>query len=423
MHSIAAVLLSQQAGNEAALQAFIEEQSQIPASLLVGLSEAVSSDDSYGRDTEQVNLRHIEMARWLIDDLQPGLKHHSIHCVSFTSSTKSLIGMSIEEFGRLFASVRADLAEAYPRCPELLKPGEVSSFASRRLKLFLCLFRLKLGTSFREMEAMFGWSNSVIQDWFDVVLKILHRRLRPFHVDFLAARGNNWQAQQIIRWAQRHIDEDTYDSFKQRLSVQNTYQQAHNESPIIDGNNFVGSIGAVDGTYSICPRRSNDIDTHTGHNRMFSDYKKVHAYKVVAIMSHGQDGEGKFILGMANGPGSASDKSIYLKMLDELVAKLVRGAALLGDHAFHSCKLVIVPYTTSQLLAGDQLVLGGFNHVHSSDRMTSEHCMRYLKSWGMARGRDDEFLFIDREGDEVADRVFETVWGLHNYITSNCPVF
>jgi hypothetical protein len=52
--------------------------------------------------------------------------------------------------------------------------------------------------------------------------------------------------------------------------------------------------------------------------------------------------------------------------------------------------------------------------------MVSEHGMRYMKMWGAVRGRDDANLF---NNDDTVKRVFEVVWGLHNYIADGCPVY
>mmetsp|Transcript_20924 Transcript_20924/g.35025 ORF Transcript_20924/g.35025 Transcript_20924/m.35025 type:complete len:419 (+) Transcript_20924:44-1300(+) len=414
----ATILLGKRKRKVVRLKRFLQDQSRLPASLVIPFG---ATDTNYAREAEEYRERMASVARSLVRDLEPGNKHHSIHCMTFSAHLPSLIGMNMDQFGRLFQSIRVPLQEAFPHCPETLEPGQRSKFSSRRLKLFMCLYRLKMATSFNEMQAIFGWSRSDIQESFDSILRILHQNLWSFHVGFLRTRVQ-WQMGQLYQWGQKHNDDGTLDDFRSKIIAQNAYQAAMGRESLIDLNAFKGSIGAVDGTYSLCPRSSFDIDTATGKNRMFSDYKHVHAYKLVAVVSHGLDGRGKYILSLGYGVGSASDKSVYMGMIDHLEASLVEGAALLGDHAFHACKHVIVPYTVGQVANGNNVALSEFNHCHSSDRMTSEHGMRYLKIWGILRGREDHRLFVDRVGDNCADRVFQTVWGLHNYIQADCPL-
>ena len=51
----------------------------------------VFRNDTYSEESFTV-------ARQFIDDLQPGHKHHDIHCISFTASLKSLIGIVLKHF-------------------------------------------------------------------------------------------------------------------------------------------------------------------------------------------------------------------------------------------------------------------------------------------------------------------------------------
>jgi hypothetical protein len=50
----------------------------------------------------------------LIADIQQGLlKHHAIDCLSVTTSFSNVTGVSIKEFGRLFADLLPDLRAYY----------------------------------------------------------------------------------------------------------------------------------------------------------------------------------------------------------------------------------------------------------------------------------------------------------------------
>ncbi len=163
-------------------------------------------NDYIARTMEFNQIQH-DVAILLIADLNHELgqlKHHSIHCISFRSCMPTIIGMGMEQFSRLFISLRVLLRTAFPRCPETLDIGEVHPFCERRFKLFLCLFRLKQGSTFQQMEVLLGWSASVLQEWFDLVLQILHLQLYNFHEGFLAYKGEQWQYRECLKWRYKH---------------------------------------------------------------------------------------------------------------------------------------------------------------------------------------------------------------------------
>jgi hypothetical protein len=52
--------------------------------IISGYNNAMSDDTKYARLTNEHNERHRAAASSLVADLERGLKHHSIHCISFT---------------------------------------------------------------------------------------------------------------------------------------------------------------------------------------------------------------------------------------------------------------------------------------------------------------------------------------------------
>jgi hypothetical protein len=69
---------------------------------------------------------------------------------------------------------------------------------------------------------------------------------------------------------------------------------------------------------------------------------------------------------------------------------------------------------------GGAAIKAAFNYSHSSDRMTSEHGVMYMKQWGIFRGRADIRLF---ENDENYMNSMHCVWSLHNFVMLGCPSF
>jgi hypothetical protein len=164
-----------------------------------------------------------------------------------------------------------------------------------------------------------------------------------------------------------------YQAFLDRIEVQNNA----NPTPTINKQTFVGSIGAVDGTYSVVCRireAAQDIDEDgLTLDRMYTSYKTCHAYKLVLTTTH----LSKFIIALDIAPGSSSDATLYNTMVvSYLMENLHQGAVLMGDNAFHSSFLVITPFPTNTNVYSHQALvqaMSTFNHNHSKDRMASKH--------------------------------------------------
>jgi hypothetical protein len=403
---------------------FVSDSEQNLSPILFQSVVELVNQDKLVDETTRYNAQQMAIALELISDLQPGLKHHSIHCLSFRECMSTVIGLNMPSFSKLFLSLREPLARAFPRCPETLAPGEVHNFCERRFRLFLCLFRLKQGVTFAQMEVTFGWSTSVLQEWFDIVLRILVRYMHCFHEGFLAYKGNQWQMNELTKWHAKHYKDGSVNAYHSKIAFQNSESRRVGGGDTIDGSCFIGSIGAVDGTYCVQPRVG--VATLVAHasdpelDVMWSEYKRCHAYKVVLVNSHGFDGEPKFLLWVSTACGSASDAAVYSTIVPELSTRLIREAALLGDNAFHGAIGVIAPYTTAQINASAGANLSAFNHNHSSDRMTSEHGVRSFKLWGVGRGREDSRLF---QNEEYFVYAIKAIWALHNYKECACPIF
>lgn len=385
----------------------------------------------YLRALDSYNSRQVELTKILIGDLSPGLlRHHSIHSISFTSSLSSLIGLSLTQFGKLLALLAEPLQSAFKHSPLTVPPPEtqaeapdstrsgIRSTAEIRFKLFVCLYRLRHASSFRQMEALFGWASSAIQEWWRVIIPILYGYLYNYHLGFLDHMGHRWQLSQAMNWRAKrvHIEMD-YDAFLERIDAQNA-AGPKSRAPIVNKNKFIGSIGAVDGTYSLRCRMKDPIldlsEEGVEQDIYYTSYKKCHAYKLVLVTSHCTR---KFILALAISPGSASDGAVYSqRLVSFLRQKCIPEAAFLGDHAFHSATMVISPWPTAVITAPvvseEKQRRERFNSGHSSDRMCSEHGNRFLKMWGVVRGRSDHDMFNDESDYEKAVHV---CWALHNY--------
>ena len=145
--------------------------------------------------------------------------------------------------------------------------------------------------------------------------------------------------------------------------------------------------------------------------------------KIIAIMSHGLRRNVtrkvvKFILYLEVCAANVADATGYEAARHTLTELLIKGAFLLGDHAFHRCMHILCPYTDTEIRVGVSQIMNQYNTVMSSDRMCSEHAMMYLKVWGIIRGRDDIRLFED---EQLYLDTVDVVWALHNFQALGCP--
>jgi hypothetical protein len=362
----------------------------------------------------------------LMQDLKINqLQHHSFHCISFTAAFPSIIGLTLQEFGCLFDALRVDMADLFTRCPETIKEGGLSLYCSRRMKLFMTLFRCRQGCSFRHMEVCFGWAHNTIQEDYFVIMRRMQLQMICYHRDFLKCKGRLWQLQEIYNWRLRHKDE--IHIFEDRVNYQNDYSRRHGTSEMIPWNLLAemegGSIGAFDCTYSVRPYLSQSTlhqnNEQVSKDPMYSEYKKVTAYKIGLLVSHGfDDPKKKHIIYMNYGKARASDTGLYDVAAKDLYNVFMPNAVIEGDHAFHGCWRMICPYTSTQLSVGDRHDLEHFNHTLSRDRIVSEHGVRFSKEWGLLRGRTDFCLFRSNANFELA---MEVCWALHNYKCDGCP--
>ena len=250
-----------------------------------------------------------------------------------------------------------------------------------------------------------------------------------FGKDFLQYMGHAWQKEEVLKWRVRHIYEKSdFGMFVARVQEHNEDARSKRNTEIVNEEEFAevgGSLGAIDGTYSIRTEIHSDILAAAGidptHDVMYTEYKKCHAHKILIFVSHSIDSrKEKFILGLQHAPGGASDGSMAIEIMNEARAHFLPGVCALGDHAFHTCQGIICGYSATDLKCGNVYTKTAFNSSLSSDRMTSEHGVMYLKQWGIFRGRDDITLFEDETNFLNS---LNCVWSLHNWIMLKCPRF
>lgn len=237
-----------------------------------------------------------DRAKSFVSDLLPGRKHHDIHMIGYVESFPVLIGMNKEQFGKFLSYLEEPLKAEFPHSPWMLSPDDTSPYCSIRMKVFMFLFRMKNGCSFAFMEGLFGWCKSVLQNHFERILHVAFVYLRPFHYDILQYMDlhHDFQAKSISAWNMRHTLDNNFRDFKNRLVEINVDANLQGAGLIMDDRVFLGSIGAVDGTYSIRPKMGREVlDQHgedANADRMYSEYVKQHAYKLVIACSHGDTG-------------------------------------------------------------------------------------------------------------------------------------
>lgn len=96
-------------------------------------------------------------------------QHQTIHSITPNFHLLAVIGMTKEQFNKLFNHLYCDIQELFPHCPMEMDSGDTYQFCENRMKLFMFLYRLKNGCSFGHMSSLFGWSKSSIEEWCDSV--------------------------------------------------------------------------------------------------------------------------------------------------------------------------------------------------------------------------------------------------------------
>lgn len=364
-----------------------------------------------------------QRAHLVIGDIPPGLRHHSLESIlSRTAAVSSIIGMSIEDFGRLYAFVENDLSSLYPNSPRMAsEEHRFSRYCGNRMKLFLCLYRLKVGCSFSHIEAVFGWASTTVSEWFIGIIPMLERCLHNFHEGILDTLGLGWQAEQLRLWREKHEADNTLVCFLERIAHHNSRGGRHILIEPTDQAQFLGSIGAVDGTYTVRCRVSASVYAENGLNPtddcMYSDYIKQHAWKLSVITSHDLGYTPQLILHVSVHSGNTSDSSAYsFAQLRFMKDRLLKGSFLLGDSAYFFDRMVVPLYSKHQIDCATITVKNGmtrFNGSLSSDRVCAENGIGALKQWGVMRGRGDICLFSKTNLFRSCVRV---CWGLTNFL-------
>jgi hypothetical protein len=306
--------------------------SQIPDELLSSPTDIRSLENLINETYEYNKFCELHSSTF-IQDLGSGYQHKDIHCISFLSGEdfQSIIGIPLSHFGNLFESLLPVLKKAFPKSPVTLSRDEVSDTCSIRFKLFLCFYRLKTGSSHHLMFKIFGWSISSLQEWHEKVVLICKKHMHRFHAGFLEYMGPGWQNEEVTVWKMKHLFKlKDYSTFLERIDIINADAASKGLAPRIKKNEVEGSLGAYDCTYSLRPRIMPTTLAQNGEDptadRLYSDYSKAHAYKLLIFTSHGIDSRPKFIMWVEIGPGSIHDNPLLVTASTKLEGILISKA-------------------------------------------------------------------------------------------------
>ena len=175
---------------------------QIPQLLVEELHSRLEDEALYSGLTDNYNEQQYKKASSYVKAIPPNcLGHSELSCITSARAFPSLCGYTFAEFDRLFHSLKAPLKYCFPRAKST--DDDLSKFCSRRMKLFLFLFRCKLGASFMQMEGLFGWPKSSLQDWFLNLALNIPVAIRRYNKGFLRWKGPDWQRAAATEWSQR----------------------------------------------------------------------------------------------------------------------------------------------------------------------------------------------------------------------------
>jgi hypothetical protein len=284
-----------------------------------------------------------------------------------------LIGFDLDEFGDLLDIVGPDMKAEFPRSPWNGKSEQVGGGPENRttirMKLFLTLLRLRKGYTFREMEGLFGWSKSSLNDVCTKAERILHRCLDGY-----------------LRWP----------DYAQQLRTCASFREALGFKQYADGRKC-GVFGAIDCTFYLLPKPMDEEIQRV----FYTGYKHIHGLKfsiIVCIMS------GR-ILHITMSPASTTDNVMFSALQRGLLAA---GAALFGDKAYQGESGIFSPFKQSLIdqwalrakcgVPGAQATVNAmleYNALLGKYRIRVEQAIGELKQWAAGRGEARFRLMFD----------------------------
>ena len=146
--------------------------------------------EAYARKTTQHAVLRDQYAIKLIDNLRQNQRHHDIDCIARPECLKTLIGFTLDQFSQLLVTVKDDIVAYHPQTPLTNTKGEFCR-CSIRMRLFMVLYRLRHGCSFRHLQGLFGWSSSNLRDDYNDIINILYSRLHCMHEGIYICKLNN----------------------------------------------------------------------------------------------------------------------------------------------------------------------------------------------------------------------------------------
>jgi hypothetical protein len=204
----------------------------LPDDLLGPAAETLEEFKGWAKRTTEYALGGNEITAQFIYHLEAGHKHLDIHCITLTPSFRVLCGLTSDEFHHLLHQLRPDLEKCFPKSKFQLEPRETSENSSIRMKVFMFLYRLKIGSSFRNLEALFGWSRTQLCEQFTLISKLLHAKLYFLHDGILEYLTPEWQLNETRCWKLKHLIDKSFQLFLRRIQVMNAESVGKGETEV-----------------------------------------------------------------------------------------------------------------------------------------------------------------------------------------------
>jgi hypothetical protein len=142
--------------------------------------DCIQDFKAYARKTTQHAVLRDQYVIKLINELRQNQRHHDIHCIARPEYLKTLIGFTLDQFSNLLVAVKDDIMDYHPQMPFTNTKGD-SCRCSIRMRLFMVLYRLRHGCSFRHLQGLFGWSSAGLRNDYIDIINILYSRLHCMH--------------------------------------------------------------------------------------------------------------------------------------------------------------------------------------------------------------------------------------------------